>query len=84
MATKEEIKQPNPLNNWGTVIILTMTLGLMPFFPEPHFFGKVRWVMGGAVGMKLIDWGDLILHGFPWVLLARLSIITLRKKIAKA
>ncbi|NVK48787.1 MAG: hypothetical protein HWE09_03395 [Cyclobacteriaceae bacterium] len=84
MAAKEEIKQTNPLNNWGTVLILTMTLGLAPFFPEPHFFGKVRWVLGGAVGMKLIDWGDLIFHGFPWVLLVRLSIITLRKKIAKA
>ncbi|MCS5489343.1 hypothetical protein [Algoriphagus limi] len=84
MAAKEEIKQTNPLNNWGTVIILSMTLGLAPFFPEPHFFGKVRWVMGGAVGMKLIDWGDLVFHGFPWVLLARLSIITLRKKFAKA
>ncbi|NVJ85581.1 MAG: hypothetical protein HWE15_04705 [Algoriphagus sp.] len=84
MATQKEVRPTNPLNNWGTVLILTMTLGLAPFFPEPHFFGKVRWVMGGAVGMKLIDWGDLVFHGFPWVLLVRLSIISIRKKFAKA
>lgn len=51
-------------------LLAALTLGLAPFTPEPHLVGKVRWVLGGAVGMKLIDWADLALHGAPWVWLA--------------
>ncbi len=51
------------------IILLCLTLGLAPFSPEPHIVGKIRWVMGGAKGMQGIDWGDLLLHGFPWLLL---------------
>jgi rhodanese-related sulfurtransferase len=51
-------------------LVLALTLGLAPFFPEPHLLGKVRWVMGGAHGMTLMDWGDLVMHGAPWVWLA--------------
>lgn len=43
------------------------TLGLAPFRPEPHVWGKLRWVMGGADGMGARDWFDLALHGAPWV-----------------
>ncbi|WP_342663114.1 hypothetical protein [Rudanella lutea] len=35
--------------------------------PEPHLLGKLRWVLGGAVGMQLVDWGDLLMHGAPWL-----------------
>lgn len=62
-------------NNWRLVILLCLTLGLAPFFPEPHFFGKIKWILGGAEGMALIDWFDTLLHGFPFVLLIRLLII---------
>ncbi|MFN3849709.1 MAG: hypothetical protein ACK4NY_09785 [Spirosomataceae bacterium] len=48
-------------------LIASLTLGLAPFAPEPHVVGKIRWVMGGAVGMQLMDWWDLIMHGAPWV-----------------
>lgn len=48
-------------------LLASLTLGLAPFSPEPHLFGKVRWVMGGAVGMTAMDWGDLAMHGAPWV-----------------
>ena len=47
----------------------SLTLGLAPFYPEPHILGKVRWVLGGAVGMAPIDWWDFIMHGAPWGLL---------------
>ncbi len=50
-------------------LMVALTLGLAPFFPEPHIWGKIKWVLGGAVGMKLMDWGDLIFHGIPWLLL---------------
>jgi hypothetical protein len=36
--------------------------------------GKLRWVAGGALGMGLIDWGDLLLHGFPWLLLVAQAV----------
>ena len=62
-------------NNWRLVILLCLTLGLAPFFPEPHFFGKIKWILGGAEGMKPMDWFDTLLHGFPFVLLVRLIII---------
>jgi hypothetical protein len=48
-------------------LVVCLTLGLAPFFPEPHLVGKVRWVLGGAVGMQPLDWFDLAMHGAPWV-----------------
>jgi hypothetical protein len=50
-------------------IIMCLTMGLAPFTPEPHLFGKIKWVMGGAVGMQPMDWFDLLLHGAPWLYL---------------
>ena len=32
------------------------TLGLAPFFPEPHIWGKLKWLVGGAEGMQLKDY----------------------------
>jgi len=66
------------INDWKLVIVLCLTLGLLPYFPEPHLWGKIRWVAGGARGMALIDWFDLVWHGFPWLLLIRLVILKLR------
>ena len=63
------------INNWRIIIILSLTLGLAPFFPEPHFYGKVKWIIGGAEGMKPMDWFDFLMHGFPWFLMARLIIL---------
>ncbi|MEQ8553701.1 MAG: hypothetical protein RIC06_03300 [Cyclobacteriaceae bacterium] len=50
-------------------VILSLTLGLAPFSPEPHLWGKLKWVWGGAVGMQAVDYFDLIMHGAPWVFL---------------
>lgn len=49
--------------------VASLTLGLAPFFPEPHLFGKLRWIAGGGDGMQMMDYFDLILHGAPWILL---------------
>lgn len=80
MDKKETVKFINPLNQWKTIILLCLTLGLAPFIPEPHVWGKVKWVAGGAVGMQLMDWLDFLFHGFPWVLLMRLAFITAKAK----
>lgn len=66
-----------PWNDWKLVIIACLLLGLAPFAPEPHLFGKIRWVAGGAIGMQPLDWFDLVWHGLPWLLLIRLVIIKL-------
>jgi hypothetical protein len=50
-------------------LLASFTLGLMPFSPEPHLVGKIRWVMGGAEGMQAMDYFDLLLHGAPWLVL---------------
>lgn len=49
--------------------VASLTLGLAPFFPEPHLFGKVRWIAGGGNGMQIMDYFDLMMHGIPWILL---------------
>lgn len=67
------------LDNWKLWLIISLTLGLAPFVPEPHIVGKLRWLMGGAVGMQPIDWFDLLQHGFPFILLFRALIIKFRK-----
>lgn len=68
------------LNDWKLVLIACLTLGLAPFVPEPHIWGKLRWVAGGAVGMKPMDWFDLAFHGLPWLLLLRLIVLKIFKK----
>lgn len=62
------------LDNWKIILVLCLTLGLAPFIPEPHIWGKLKWIRGGAVGMGVMDWFDFVLHGFPWALLLRLVI----------
>ena len=60
-------------------IIASLTLGLAPFFPEPHIWGKLKWVFGGAEGMQFMDWFDVVLHGTPWLFLI-ISLIFYKKK----
>jgi len=67
------------INDWKLILLLCLTLGLAPFFPEPHIWGKLKWVAGGANGMALKDWFDVLLHGFPFLLVIRLLFIKLLK-----
>jgi hypothetical protein len=61
-------------------LVICLTLGLAPFVPEPHIVGKIKWVLGGAVGMSSTDWFDFALHGAPWVWLIIQLIQFFRKK----
>ena len=70
-------------NKWSIWLMASLTLGLAPFAPEPHLWGKLKWVAGGAVGMKSSDWFDLLMHGLPWLLLiisVILKFLVLKKK----
>jgi hypothetical protein len=29
--------------------------------------GKIRWVIGGGLGVSAMDVFDLVLHGAPWI-----------------
>ncbi|MBK8632096.1 MAG: hypothetical protein WAT92_09275 [Saprospiraceae bacterium] len=55
------------LDNGMAILLSILTLGLAPFAPEPHIFGKVKWILGGGEGMQLMDYLDLLMHGLPWV-----------------
>ncbi len=70
----------NQLFNIKLIIMLCLTLGLAPFFPEPHVWGKLKWVAGGAVGMSTMDWFDLLFHGSPWLLLIAYFLLTIFRK----
>lgn len=70
--------------NWKLFLLASFTLGLAPFNP-PHIVGKVQWILGGsafsgASAMQFMDWFDVTLHGFPWVLLIASAILNLTKK----
>jgi hypothetical protein len=59
----------NGINDWRIILIACLTLGLAPFSPEPHIWGKLKWVMGGAIGMQPMDWFDLFLPNKPEVVI---------------
>lgn len=65
---------------WLLPLLASLTLGLAPFAPEPHIWGKLKWLLGGAVGMQPMDYFDLIMHGFPWVWLIITLVQSARKK----
>ncbi|MCI0694395.1 hypothetical protein L0337_20600 [candidate division KSB1 bacterium] len=57
------------MKKYWFVVVACLTLGLAPFFPEPHVVGKIRWILGGAKDMAAIDWWDTFQHGLPWLVL---------------
>ncbi|HHS89138.1 MAG TPA: RND transporter [Rhodobacteraceae bacterium] len=50
-------------------ILAAATLGLAPFFPEPHIVEKLRMLKAGTLKRGL-DIFDLLLHLAPFVVLA--------------
>ena len=54
--------------SFSLLIIACLTLGLAPFFPEPHVWEKIKMLSAGELS-RPIDIFDLFLHAAPWVLL---------------
>jgi len=52
------------LFNYPTLIILSLILGLAPFFPEPHIVEKLRMLFSGTL-KKPVDIFDLLMHAAP-------------------
>lgn len=60
-------------------VLAALTLGLAPFFPEPHLVEKLRMLAGGTL-VKPVDILDLLMHAAPFlVLLAKLARMALRQ-----
>jgi len=64
---------------FSTLIIVSLTLGLAPFMPEPHVVEKLKMLVDGSLA-KPIDIFDLLMHGTPWILLI---LKTIREFILK-
>lgn len=62
------------------IVMVSLTLGLAPFVPEPHIVEKLRMLASGTLS-KPIDILDLLMHGTPWLLLVlRLARLGLGSK----
>ncbi len=54
---------------WSLVVVACLTLGLAPFFPEPHVVEKLRMLATGTL-RRPIDIFDLLVHGAPFLVAA--------------
>lgn len=75
------ILQNPTVRRYGVVIVACLTIGLAPYVPEPHIWGKLRWILGGAEGMKNVDWWDTVQHGLPWLILLLFVFADLTKRV---
>lgn len=58
---------------WAVLILGSLTLGLAPFFPQPHLFEKIHMLINGELS-RSIDIFDLFLHGlFPLLLIVKVT-----------
>ena len=61
------------------LVIVTVLLGLAPFFPEPHLWEKIKMLFNGELS-KPIDIFDLFMHSTPAIiLLIKISMKTSNK-----
>jgi hypothetical protein len=65
-------------------LVMSLTIGLAPFTPEPHIWGKLKWVVGGANGMQTMDWFDFVMHGAPWLMLLLSLLFFVQDKVAQS
>lgn len=58
---------------WNLAILAALTLGLAPFFPEPHIWEKLKMLVAGRLS-RPVDIFDLLLHSAPWALLVAKAV----------
>ena len=51
------------------IVLACATLGLAPFFPEPHIWEKLKMLVAGEL-VKPVDIFDMLMHAAPFVVLA--------------
>ena len=63
---------------WSLVILACLTLGLAPFFPEPHIWEKLKMLASGTLA-RPIDIFDFLMHAAPFlVAVAKLAATMLK------
>lgn len=63
---------------WSLVILACLTLGLAPFFPEPHVWEKLKMLASGTL-VRPIDIFDLLMHSAPFIVaIAKLAATMLK------
>ncbi len=50
------------------IVLACLTLGVAPFFPEPHIWEKLKMLVAGNL-VKPVDIFDLLMHAAPFVVL---------------
>jgi hypothetical protein len=50
------------------IVLACLTLGLAPFFPEPHIWEKLKMLVAGDF-VKPVDVFDLLMHAAPFAVL---------------
>ncbi len=65
--------------SWPVIIIICLTLGLAPFFPEPHIWEKLKMLASGTL-TRPIDIFDLLMHGAPFLLVI-IKLLPLAKRV---
>lgn len=50
------------------IVLACLTLGLAPFFPEPHIWEKLKMLAAGNL-VKPVDIFDLVMHAAPFAVL---------------
>ena len=50
------------------IVLPCLTLGLAPFFPEPHIWEKLKMLVAGDL-VKPVDVFDLLMHAAPFAVL---------------
>jgi len=64
--------------SWPIVIVLCLTLGLSPFFPEPHIWEKLKMLAAGQL-TQMIDIFDLFFHAAPFAVALIKAVRTFRQ-----
>ena len=59
------------------IVLACATLGLAPFFPEPHIWEKLKMLVAGEL-VKPVDIFDMLMHAAPFVVLA-LKLVRMAK-----
>jgi hypothetical protein len=69
-----------PSDHVKLAFILSIVIGLAPYYPLPHSYEKLKWLLEGGNDMLLLDYFDLISHNLPWLYLIGSIIYFYRKK----
>lgn len=59
------------------IVLACLTLGLAPFFPEPHIWEKLKMLVAGNL-TKPMDILDMVMHAAPFVVLV-LKLVRMAK-----